>query len=168
MLYLNNDAFHGRGEKFQALGPLRFLWGSDHATCSTLKQKTFEITRRSHPVRFFSINSQLTCFYIYKQSLRAIEVDAHIKAHDKCKALKISFHSNFLNTFILSSNWCSDFRLQLLLKNTLVVIIIILRRTKSAWPTQLSSPISKHAYRIISCHLAYLQWALLYIYFEEI
>ena len=32
---------------------LRFRWGFGQTTCSTLKQKLFDISRRLHPVKFF-------------------------------------------------------------------------------------------------------------------
>ena len=47
-----------------------FRWSSRHGACSTLKLKLFDISRRSHPVKFFSITSHLTCSknYLYNKS----------------------------------------------------------------------------------------------------
>ena len=41
--------------------PLRFRWGSGHATCGTLKRKLFDKSCRSHPVNFFLLTSRFTC-----------------------------------------------------------------------------------------------------------
>ena len=36
--------------------PPRVRWGFRHGTCSTLKLKLFDISRRSHPMKFFFNN----------------------------------------------------------------------------------------------------------------
>ena len=42
-------------------GPLRFHRASSHTTCRTSKQTSFDITRHSQPMDFFSTTSHFTC-----------------------------------------------------------------------------------------------------------
>ena len=59
--YVIYDTFRGHistlilfmGGGFRATFTLRFRWGSGRVTCNTLKQKLFDISRRSQLVKFF-------------------------------------------------------------------------------------------------------------------
>ena len=83
------------GGGLQAPGPPRFLWGSDHATCRTLKRKMVDISSRSHPVKFFfSITSHFTCFSSY--------------SHDKRKQLMKIWDYGWL------SSWFSSYKKKLI------------------------------------------------------
>ena len=62
--------FLGRMEGLRAPSPLHFLSGFGSVTCGTVKRNTFDISRRSHYVKFFSITSIFICYKIYLKKLQ--------------------------------------------------------------------------------------------------